>query len=432
MSTAVAGQRVRAPEGVRRLLGGLRPDGRPLALAAHVQRYGRLPAVQRDRSAFAGEIAASGLRGRGGAGFPVADKLAAVMAGRGRPVVVANGSEGEPPSSKDKVLLAYAPHLVLDGAVLAARALEAREAIIAVGHVVRAQVERALAERRAAGTDRGVSLRAVTVPDRFVSGEETALVQFINGGPCLPTFAPPRPFERGVGGAPTLVQNVETLAHVALIARFGGGWFRSVGTAEEPGSALVTLSGCVHRPGVYEVPFGLALQELVAGAGGATSEVQAMLVGGLFGTWIAAGEAAGARLCASSLAPLGAASGARAIVALPSDACGVAETARAVRYLAAESAGQCGPCVHGLAAVADGLERLVHQGHRNDRGVLRHRLGAIAGRGACRHPDGAVRLAGSALRVFEAEFGHHERAGRCTGGGAAVLQLPIARARAAS
>jgi len=424
MSAAVATRRVRAPEGTRRLLGGLRGDGRPVTLDEHIERYGRLPPLQRDRHAFVEDVAASGLRGRGGGGFPVGDKLAAVIAGRGRPVVVANGTEGEPPSGKDKVLLAFAPHLVLDGAVAAARAVEAKEAIIAVGHLVHPQVERAIAERAAAGVDRGITLGSIVVPDRFVAGEETALVRFINGGPALPAFTPPRPFERGVGGAPTLVQNAETLAHLALIARFGSSWFRGVGTAAEPGSALVTLSGAVANPGVYEVPFGHPLDELVRGAGGDAAELQAFLIGGLFGTWIGAEEAAGARLSTASLAPLGAAPGARAIVALSAAACGITETARALRYLADESAGQCGPCVHGLASLADSFERVAYCEGAVDHGVLRRRLGTIAGRGACRHPDGAVRLAASALRVFATEFGHHDRAGRCTGRVSPVLTLP--------
>ena len=429
MSTQVESESVRAPQGVRRLLSGLEADGRPVALVPHLRNHGRLPPVERDRQALVQSVADAGLRGRGGAGFPMADKLAAVAAQGGRPVVVANGSEGEPPSSKDKVLLGYVPHLVIDGAVVAARALKARRVVIAVGHSVHAQVERAVAERGAAGLDGGVSLETIVVPDRFVAGEETALVQFINGGALRPTFTPPRPFERGVGGAPTLVQNVETLAHLALIARFGADWFRSVGTASEPGSALVTMSGAIRSPGVYEVPFGLPLSDLVAGAGGATAELQAFLVGGFFGTWIEAGEVASADLSAESLATIGAAPGARAIVALPSAACGVGETARILRYLAHESARQCGPCLHGLDALADGFEDLADGGHRTDRGAMRRRLGSIAGRGACRHPDGAVRLAGSALRVFATEIGHHERARRCTGDGRMVVPLPAPRTR---
>ena len=143
------------------------------------------------------------------------------------------------------MLLAYLPHLVLDGAVLAAHAVGARDAIVAVDRTTYDVVAYAMSERRHAQVDGGVALRAVRVPERFVSGEETALVQFLNGGPALPTFTPPRPFERGVGGAPTLVQNVETLAHLALIARFGPEWFRGIGTGDEPGSSLVTLSGAV-------------------------------------------------------------------------------------------------------------------------------------------------------------------------------------------
>jgi NADH:ubiquinone oxidoreductase subunit F (NADH-binding) len=176
---------------------------------------------------------------------------------------------------------------------------------------------------------------------------------------------------------------------------------------------------------VFEVPFGLPLNDVVAGAGGATAELQAFLIGGLFGSWIEAGEAARADLSAASLGSFGAAPGARAIVALPSTACGVAETARIVGYLALQSAGQCGPCVLGLGALADGFEDLVDGGHRTERGALRRRLGSIAGRGACRHPDGAVKLAGSALRVFAAEIGHHERARRCTGDRRLVVPLPV-------
>jgi NADH:ubiquinone oxidoreductase subunit F (NADH-binding) len=394
----------------------------------HARRYGSLPRVERDPGRFADIVAASGLRGRGGGGFPAGAKLAAVMAGGGRPVVVANGGEGEPPSGKDKVLLAYVPHLVLDGAVLAARALGSVDVVIAVAPTSTAAVERALAERRGIGLDRGVSLRVATVPKRFVSGEETALVRFLNGGPCLPQFTPPRPFERGVSNQPTLIQNVETLANVALVARFGDAWFREVGTADEPGSALVTLSGAVRRPGVYEVAFGAPLPDLMeaAGQGG---DLQAVLVGGLFGSWISGLEVQGASLSCAGLSALGAAPGARALVALPTSACGVAETAHAVRYLAAESAGQCGPCVNGLAALADSLGVFAGSGRELDRALRRRRLAAITGRGACRHPDGAVNLTASALRVFSEEFDHHERGGCCTAPGSQMLALPIREAQ---
>jgi len=403
-----------------RLLDGLRSDGRPVPVAEHVDRYGPLPLQLRPEE-LRHRIAESGLTGRGGAGFPTAAKLESVLGGRTRPIVVANGTEGEPPSGKDKVLLAYAPHLVIDGALLAARAVGAKRVTIATTSAVHATVARALAERP---REAGIAVQASAVPDRFVAGEETALVQFLNGGPALPTFTPPRPYERGVGGAPTVMLNVETLAHLALIARFGAAWFRAAGTPEEPGSALVTISGAVREPGVYEIELGSPFAQLLSQAG-ADGSAQAYLVGGYFGTWVKAADVRRAALSNASLARFGAALGARAIVVLPADACGIVETARVTRYLAEQSAGQCGPCVHGLAAIAASLEQLVQRGrHTPDAGLLRRRLAQIARRGACRHPDGAVALVASALRVFSDELDRHLHGRRCTAHGRAVLPIP--------
>ena len=412
------------PAGTQRLLSGV---GDGPSLGAHVHRWGELPALrgERGRRELRSLVAAAGLSGRGGGAFPMARKLEAVLAQGGTPVVVANGTEGEPASGKDKVLLAYAPHLVLDGAVLAAQGVGAREALIAVGRSARGVVEDAVAERRRHGLDRGVLLRVVAVPERFVAGEETALVRHLDGGPAKPTFGA-RPFERGVGGAPTLVQNVETLAHLALVARFGPGWFCSVGTEEEPGTILVTLSGAVRAAGVYEVAAGSRLDALVAQAGGATEEIGAVLVGGYFGSWVPAAAALSAPLSRAGLLPHGGAPGAGAVVLLPASACGLAETARVARWLAGESAGQCGPCVHGLAAVADDLDELVSG--RNGAaalGRLERRLGIIPGRGACKHPDGAVRFVASSLRVFADDLDRHVRRGACRGARQASHVLPL-------
>jgi NADH:ubiquinone oxidoreductase subunit F (NADH-binding) len=395
---------LRAETTSRRLLAGVRRDGRAVTLAEHRRAYGDLAV---DTRTILETIEASGLRGRGGGGFPTALKMAAVRDSGRRAVVVANGAEGEPISGKDKTLLAYVPHLVLDGAVVAARAVRARDAIVAVPEFLQRAVARAIAER----DDERISLQAVAVPDTFIAGEETALVQFLDGGAALPTFTPPRPFERGVRGLPTLVQNVETLAHLGLIARYGPHWFRAVGTAEEPGSTLVTLSGAVRSPGVYEVPIGQSLDALVADAGGADAGAAAYLVGGYFGTWIAGGT--NVALADADLARHGAALGARAIVVLPEAACGVRETARIARYLADESAGQCGPCVRGLDAVAADLEQLLDRARRVDGPRLQRRLDVIAGRGACKHPDGAVRMVASALHVFERDVQAHLGGRRC-------------------
>jgi NADH:ubiquinone oxidoreductase subunit F (NADH-binding) len=268
----------------------------------------------------------------------------------------------------------------------------------------------------------------VRVPDGFVSGEETALVRAVSGGPAKPTLQPPRPSERGVIGAPTLVQNVETLAHLALIARFGADWFRALGTDAEPGSTLVTLSGAVGRPGVYEAPLGLPLSDVLAWAGGPTEPLSAVLVGGYFGTWIAADDIPRLRLLDSDLRTVGAALGARALVALPRSACGLVETAAVVRYLAQESAGQCGPCVHGLAAIATAFERLAarERGGPDPVAQLERWTTQVAGRGACRHPDGAARLVQSALRVFAGEVDTH-RSLRCRGKRRAPLPVGAPR-----
>jgi NADH:ubiquinone oxidoreductase subunit F (NADH-binding) len=171
----------------------------------------------------------------------------------------------------------------------------------------------------------------------------------------------------------------------------------------------------------------MPLADLVHEAGGAGRDVQAYLCGGYFGTWIGAEDALQARLADSDLAPLGGALGARAIVALPADACGVAETSRVARYLAAQSAGQCGPCVHGLDAVARDLDRLVRRPASAEEAVLRRRLGQIPGRGACKHPDGAVRLVASALAVFKSEFARHFDGRGCGGAGRPVLPTGGAR-----
>jgi NADH:ubiquinone oxidoreductase subunit F (NADH-binding) len=409
---AMSAAEIAGPPGLPRLLAGVTSADAPATLDEHRSVYGRLPSPGAvDLPAL---VEASGLLGRGGAGFPTATKLRAVAARRGRPVVVANGTEGEPISGKDKVLLRYLPHLVLDGAAAAAQALGAREAIVAVSRTDREGLDAlsaAIAER-GAGLDKRVRLRAVAVPDGFVAGEETALVQFLNRGVAKPTFTPPRPFERGVGKAPTLVQNVETLAQLALIARFGPEWFRAVGTTDEPGSALVTISGAVAEPGVYEVALGTPLRELVAQAGGVTERVRAFLVGGFFGSWLGEREAADASLLEADLRTRGGRLGARAIVVLPTSACGICETAAAMRYLADSSAGQCGPCVYGLDAIARSLQRLAARDRLDERKQLARWIAQVRGRGACRHPDGAAAFTTSALRVFAHEAEHHLR-GRC-------------------
>jgi NADH:ubiquinone oxidoreductase subunit F (NADH-binding) len=397
--------------GVRRLLP--RGAAEDTSWSSHLERHGPLPQLAGRRASLIAEVERSGLTGRGGAGFPTAVKLRAVAAGRA-PIVVANGTEGEPVSAKDKVLMTYNPHLVLDGVVAALAAVGGDEAIVALSRralSAHAALTAALAERRSDA--RRITL--AVVPDRFVAGEESALVNRLNGGEAKPTFTPPRPFQQGVAGRPTLVQNVETLANLALIARYGADWLREAGTEEQPGTALVTVRGGVRRPGVVEVELGTPLRRVVDRCGGLAAPADAILVGGYFGSWIAADGNLDLPLSDAALRPHGAALGARAIVVLPHGTCGLGETARVARYLAGESAGQCGPCVFGLPAVAQALESIAAGAPDASRALERlPKLSAqIARRGACAHPDGALRFVNSTVRVFADEIELH-LAGRCS------------------
>ena len=394
-------------------------------LDTHFHRWGQLPA---GGPLLIDEVERAGLRGRGGAQFPTATKLRAVATAR-HPIVVANGTEGEPASSKDKALLVHSPHLVLDGASMAADTIGAEEVVVCVDRTSTAAldaVRAAIAERLTAAADR-VTFRLQATPSHYVTGEESALVHWLNGGPAKPTVVPPRPFERGVQHRPTLVNNVETLAHLALVARFGADWFRGLGTAEDPGTALVTLTGDIGRPGVYELPLGIPLAEALRAAE-TGADATAVLVGGYAGTWIPATAVAGARLDRRSLRALGASLGCGAITVLGPGSCGLRTTASIARWLAAQSAGQCGPCTHGLPAIAQALEALV-AGDRRQRGEqqLRRWLDMVEGRGACHHPDGVVRFVRSALTVFAAEISRHRQYGPCREP-AARLPLPAPEA----
>jgi NADH:ubiquinone oxidoreductase subunit F (NADH-binding) len=389
--------------------------GAPEDLGAHLARYGR-PPYRGGPGLLIHAIETAGLTGRGGAAFPVHRKLAIVAGARGRKVIVANGAESEPASCKDAVLLRVAPNLVLDGLQLAAEAIGASEAYLYLHPGHHPEPLRAFAERSAAGLDR-INVTLIEAPPRFLAGQESALVNRLGGGPAVPTFVPPRVSERGLGGAPTLVQNVETLAHLAQIARYGPRWFRALGTGAEPGSMLTTI----HTNGgaapnrrsdcqVIEAEIGTPLRVLLDSQPGA----QAVLIGGFHGTWVPMTAVAELTLDNEALKKHGAALGAGVIAALPADRCGLVEAARVTRYLAAESAGQCGPCLNGLPRIAAALAELAGRGHRRQvRADVERWAGLVTGRGACNHPDGTVRFVRSALTVFAPEIDRHAR-GHCS------------------
>jgi NADH:ubiquinone oxidoreductase subunit F (NADH-binding) len=398
------------PPTVPRLLAAGRPG-----LAEHQATFGQMPSTG---TTLIESIERAGLTGRGGAGFPAGRKMAAVN-GR-RPVVVGNGAEGEPLSRKDGILLTRAPHLVLDGLDAAAAAVGAETVYLYVPAHVTSAVTHALDERRAAGLDR-YTITVVEAPDTFVAGEESAVVRRIEGGPGLPRDRTVVTAVSGVRGRPTLVNNVETLAHIALIARFGPRWFRTVGEGADPGSMLITLAGALNNRGVIEVPTGTSVTDLIERSGTTDPRtVRAALAGGYHGSWVPREAFDDTKL----MQPAPASSGAGIVYALATDACGLACTADIAAYLAEQSARQCGPCRNGLPRLAQLLDDLAYT--RVSDALIKdiHRMTRfIDGRGACRHPDGTARLVRSALRAFATDTEHH-RHGRCE---AAMLTGPDTR-----
>ena len=398
-----------------------------LDLQMHLKVHGPLEPMAGERLAQLSENIA--LRGRGGAGFPFGKKLRAVAEAsirRGvRPVVVINGSEGEPACRKDTVLLCRAPHLVLDGALLAAEALGARTLIIAVTRnsteisMRAALAERGLTDRRG----RQLRARVVRTPERMVSGEASAVIRAIGGGPALPPGRRERAAESGVGGAPTLLSNAETYAQLAVAARIGARRYGHTGLDTEPGTVMLTVSGAVARPMVVEVPTGVPLRYVLQLAG-APPLPQGVLTGGYHGSWIDAMTAHDAVVSRESLAAVGGSLGAGAILPIGPETCPLGEALRVANWLAAETAGQCGPCKLGLPAAAGGLSDVINGGGPAALEALRAVTQAVKGRGACKHPDGSARFIASTLSAFTDDLAAHVLDGGCGRGTTGVLPLP--------
>ncbi|MGW7415307.1 NADH-ubiquinone oxidoreductase-F iron-sulfur binding region domain-containing protein [Streptomyces sp. NPDC054863] len=414
--------------GLPHLTSGFDLAGR-LDLGTHLKVHGPLPPVTGEHLATLAEEVS--LLGKGGAGFPFARKLRAVAKAAVRrgtpPAIVVNASEGEPACRKDTVLINRAPHLVLDGALLAAEALGARTLVVAVtrdsteASVTDAFAERGLTDRRV--RNRGIRARIVRTPERMVSGEASAVIRAANGGPALPPGRRERAAESGVAGAPTLLCNAETYAQLAVAARLGPRRYARTGVPDEPGTVLLTLSGAVARPLVLEVPSGVPLGHVLQLAG-APPLPQGVLTGGYHGNWIDAYAAHDAAVSRASLASFGGTLGAGALLPIGPETCPLGESLRIANWLAAESAGQCGPCKLGLPAAAGGLSDVLNGGGQAALEALREVAQAARGRGACQHPDGSVRFLLSALNAFTDDLAAHVLGGGCGRPTAGVLPLP--------
>jgi NADH:ubiquinone oxidoreductase subunit F (NADH-binding) len=360
-------------------------------------------------------IERSGLAGRGGGHFSVATKWRTALLAGGGGMVVANGAEGEPASAKDAALVTLRPHLVLDGLAAAAAATGASRTVVWL-HENATDAKRAVTvavhERRAARVLEP-AVEIVTGPDTYLTGESSAVVRALSGGPALPQFRRVSAATSGVDGLPTLVHNVETLARIALLSYTGGAGHRD--------STLLTILDGGRRT-VLEVDPRATVEAATRRAGGPAEPPQAVLLGGYGGSWLPWTTAAPLALEHRALRAAGAGLGAGIVVPLPARSCGLVETAAVVDYLARSSARQCGPCLFGLRAIADLLLELAYgRGSRAHLRRLRRYTGDVAGRGACHHPDGVVRLVATALTTFAEDVDDHARRRRCRHPGTALI-----------
>jgi NADH:ubiquinone oxidoreductase subunit F (NADH-binding)/ferredoxin len=408
--------------GAARMTAGLDRMTR-LDLTAHTEIFGALPRLSSEKLiAMATEV---DLRGQGGAGFPFARKLKAVVdaakkTGQGT-VVVVNATEGEPGSFKDKMLMIRSPYLILSGAILVAEAIEAEEVIVGVtsNELANRSIEAAIA----AEPGLRAMVRVVQQPERFISGESGALVRGINGKKPVPPGRKTLAAEKGVDDQPTLLSNASTYAQIAVLALLGPARFASVGVPEEPGTVLLSVSGSAKHAAVVEcptgVPLGAVLEICQAPAG------DGVLVGGYHGMWLDAETAYQVPIGREGLASAGGTFGSGIVLPLGDGTCPLGEVSRIASYLAGESAGQCGPCKLGLPTIARALASIVDgSGGIEALDVARRASVNVSGRGACSHPDGTTRFVLSALEVFTEDLAAHVFHSTCGRPVRGVLPLP--------
>ena len=330
-------------------------------LADHEARGGLdllrdLPPAER----IVAELKASGLAGYGGAGFPTGLKWEAVRREPGPRVVVVNADEGEPGTIKDRYVMELRPHLLLEATLIAMHAVAATEGYIYLREeyaAARARLAMAIEEFRAAGLLQGVSLELVIGAGAYICGEETAMLESMEGRRGMPRLKPPFPSQFGYLGRPTLINNVETLAHIPAILRSGGAWWAGLG---DPGVRLWSVTGAVARPGCYEAPNGIVLRDLIDEyAGGLAGEPGAIVPGGA-ASGILPPAALDVALTREGLAEWGCGVGSAAVQVFPASYSPLRLLAETMRFFAEESCQKCTPCRIGNRALHHVTEELEH------------------------------------------------------------------------
>ena len=349
------------------------------------------------------KVEESGLRGRGGAGFPTYIKWKSVSETKGTHYVVINATEGEPDSLKDRYLVSHRPHLIIEGLLIACKAVKSTAAWIVVNEEFSegiSSLAKALKDVRQANLLGNVDIRIMTAPHRYVMGEETALLNWVEGKPGKPRFKLHLPVHKGLWEQPTLIQNAETISNIPYIFQKGASAYRSLGSEASPGTALFSLQGDVEQPGLYEFPLGTPLIDLIWAAGGVKDdkEIKAALIGGNFGGFLY-GKSLHINLDYESLKTVGGSLGC-GIVHIFNEESSVEQAADDVlTFFAEETCGQCGPCHMGTEAMRDELRKYLKD---NSIGIekLANYSVALRRKGACGLIDGASIVAGTIVNYI--------------------------------
>ena len=390
------------------------------------------------------EVKDSGLRGRGGAGFPTGMKWGFIPQDNPRPkYLVVNADESEPGTCKDIPLMMASPHTLIEGVIISSYAIRANHAFIYVRgevlHVVR-RLQRAVQEAYLAGHlgkdihGSGYDLDLVihAGAGAYICGEETALLDSLEGRRGQPRLRPPFPAVAGLYASPTVINNVESIASVPSIIEHGSEWFSSMGTEKSKGYGIFSLSGHVNRPGQFEAPLGITLRELIELAGGMREgrELKFWTPGGS-STPLLTAEHLDVPLDFEGIAAAGSMLGTRALQLFDDTTCVVRATLRWTEFYKHESCGKCTPCREGTWWLVQVLGRLeMGQGTEDDLDLLLDQCDNIMGRSFCALADGAVAPIQSSIEFFRDEYIEHFRNGGCPFDPAASTLFATAGARA--
>ena len=369
----------------------------------------------------------SGLRGRGGAGFPTGMKWSFIPQDNPKPkYLVVNADESEPGTCKDIPLMLASPHTLVEGVIIASYAIRASAAFIYVRgevlHVVR-RLQQAVAEAKEAGfigqniLGSGYDLDVIVHAGAgaYICGEETALLDSLEGRRGQPRLRPPFPAVAGLYGSPTVINNVESIASVPVIIKNGADWFSSMGTEKSKGMTLYSLSGHVTRPGQYEAPMGITLRELIDLAGGVRQghELKFWTPGGS-STPLLTSEHLDVPLDYEGVGSVGSMLGTKALQIFDDSTCVVRSVLRWTEFYKHESCGKCTPCREGTWWLVQILERLEHgKGTEEDLVTLLDLCENITGRAFCALADGATAPITSSIQYFKDEYLAHFENGGC-------------------